>query len=276
MEFNKDNIYIIVEDFYKEPSRYILLEESATESQEILNRIATEQFLGKGIIINLCRPLGPVDFDLNDENYELVLSDNNSNYSFEVLDCLLFPRIEGNLTPSIYPDNYLGVHYELKEIWDLSELFSRFTETGRGLDEFKILCHKQSVEIIDIENGIENTYKTIPAYPFSYFDLYCPICSKKIISYESTESDSIRCSIKKIKCEHYIGLVEKENGRYLKESFEYLQLKYRTDQASLFLMTTNGWKKAVTYTPSVNPLISHWGASGGKNFTDVFLFLELK
>ena len=120
MDFNKDNIYIVVEDFYKEPGRYILLEESATESQEILNRIDTEQFLGKGIIINLCRPLGPVDYDMKDEDFELVLSDDRSNYSFEVLDCLLFPRIEGEFTPGIYPDNYLGVHYELKSVDDLS------------------------------------------------------------------------------------------------------------------------------------------------------------
>lgn len=274
MEFNKDNIYIVVEDFYKEPSRYILLEESATESQEILNLIDTEQFLGKGIIINLCRLLGPVDFDLNDEDYELVLSNNNSNYSFEVLDCLLFPRIEGDLTPGIYPDNYLGVHYELKDIWDLSELFSRFTETGRGLDEFKVVCHKGSIEVIDIKNGIEETYETIPAYPFSYFDLYCPICSKKIISYEVTDNDSIRCSFKKTKCEHYIGLVERENGLYMKECFKHLQLNYKVEDAYLFLLTINGWKKAVTYTPPINPLISHWGASGGENYTDVFLFLE--
>ena len=137
-----------------------------------------------------------------------------------------------------------------------------------------MLCHKGKIEIIVVENGVELTYKIIPAYPFTYFDLYCPICSKKITSYKLTENDSIRCSLEKTKCKHYIGIVEKKNGKYMKETFKHLQLDYKIEREDLLIMTTAGWKKVITYTPPVMPLNSHWGASGGEGYNDVFLFLD--
>jgi len=110
MGFSAENIYIIVEDYFNLPDRYVLSEGKAEETKNIVRALDLKQFEKKGACVFLCRLLGPADWGREDEDYEMILSDNGVNYSFEVIDCLdMFPRIEGDFKPGIYPDRYFAL-----------------------------------------------------------------------------------------------------------------------------------------------------------------------
>jgi len=88
-------------------------------------------------------------------------------------------------------------------------------------------------------------------------------------------SDAIRCAIKQVKCEHYMGRIEKQDNKFTKPSLKYLEIPHKIQNEELFLLTGAGWKKLIAYSPPIDSAKSYWGASGGGNYTDVFLFVEM-
>jgi len=182
MKFKTDNLYIIAENYPEPAETRILFETTADQItvEEWQANVNFEQFYGKGFGIYICYPLESIECDTEDEDYKFIFTQNHQACGFEIVEYIAdFPLIEGNLTPGIYGEEYLSKWYVVNSIQDLDEIYNLLPEESMHYNQFKFICRNDSLEIVELNQSTESVWGQIPVHPFTYFDIHCPICSKK-------------------------------------------------------------------------------------------------
>lgn len=153
MDFSTDKFYVIVEKFFDQPAKYLIAEYLVGETDNILNEIDLKQFVGKGVVVSLCRLLGQVETDEERED-EMVMTVNDRHYAFRVDETLAcYPRIEGNFSPGVYFSREEGKYFKVSTLEDVTAFFSIALESGYDIHEFKVVCKIESMNFVLVRDG---------------------------------------------------------------------------------------------------------------------------
>lgn len=275
VKYNPEKLYIVAEEYFNEKNRYVLAETSREISAEIIEKLDLTRFFGKGVEIRLCKFLEITDYGKEAEGNEMILTEDGINYEFSIMETIAeFMNLSGEFTPGIYYDN-CSLFFRLDSVDDISDLLINNFEGGHNLGKFKLVCSKNSIELFVMdENDREFCADVFERHPFTYFDFYCPVCRIKISGAEPVSELSNQIGIEDYDCPHYLGRVDKYKDHYLIESLASLDLQFSIENNELLILTTNGWVAPIEVVPSVDKENSFWGASGGDDYRDAFLFFE--
>lgn len=277
MNFNKGHFYVIAENYFDLAKTEVLFEikDDQNSGKKNFDHLDLERFFAGGYGIYYCRLLDSNrDEEYDEEVYDLILRQNDEAYGFDIIDHLAdFPLIEGKFTPGIYSDEDSGEFYEIRTVKDLEEFYKNILE-DISPDQLKIICLQNVLELVEVTQGKDNLIEIKNAYPFTYFDVHCPICSKKIIGCKFISKSSCRIKYEENKCLHYIGKIYKIDNQYDFESLDALGANYKLKDRDLYLKIDKKWRKPIVYIAPCKPLYSYWGKSQEAGYSDVFIFLS--
>lgn len=275
VKYSLEKLYIIAEEYFDEKNRYVLAETSPETSAEMIENLDLTRFFGKGVEITLCRFSEITEYGKEAEGNELILTEDGINYEFSILETIGgFMNLSGQFTPGIYYDN-CSLFFRLDSVDDISDLLISAFSGEYSLGQFKFVCSKDSIELFVMdENDREFSADIFERHPFTYFDFYCPICRDKVAGAKSVSEQSNQIGIDDYDCPHYLGRVDKYKDDYLLESLASLDLQFSIENDELLIFTTKGWVAPITVVPPIDKENSFWGASGGDDYQDAFLFLK--
>lgn len=160
MDFSTDKFYVIVEKFFDQPAKYVLAECFKGETDNVLSEIDLKQFEGEGVVVSLCRILGPVEPDERKED-ALILTGREVDYAFRVEETLAcYPRIEGDFSPGVYFSRDEGKYFKVSTLEDVTAFFSIALESGYGIHEFMVVCKIESLNLVLVKNGAGENLET--------------------------------------------------------------------------------------------------------------------
>lgn len=278
MSFNTESGYILAERLFDEPEIVVLAEineENKDDAeQEERVRSAAAEYFGKGVCIYSAKWTGHPGPDGEDEKPEIRLESGGVNYDFYTEEVLaVYPRIEGSFHPGIYREDF--AFYKIESVRDLSEMFADSYRWAMPHNKYKLVCRADAVDIIVFTGNERDDYSLkVPVYPLTYFDLFCPLCSKQIIFCKLIDNASAGCFYEIDECSHYLGRCLKLRDRYLLESLDNIQCEYRLEEGEILAATADGWQKPLIFIPPFDPGFSYWGKSSGEESDDAFLFLD--
>jgi hypothetical protein len=231
-----------------------------------------EDFIGKGVSIYFCQEIGVCGDDYDEDDGNLKVKRGEIDYEFWINDSSVdFPLIEGHFTPGIYWEKYQSIYYEMKELDDLSMLFSYFLDLILSVDEYKIVCHDYGAEMIALADN--SIVRKVKRFPFNFFDVYCPFCRQAVHTHEIESENYPRCVQIDTPCSHYIDQVIKTDDKFHKKSLEEIGIIYKIDGDDLFIETALGWQKLTIYDPPYEP-DKFFYSDNQRHYRDIFLFLE--
>lgn len=290
--FDKMKSYLLAKSLFDSSDVQFVYELLTDKVQPLADYLLYDDLIGKGFSINDCTYLGLITDGEEEESSDLIYRENGKKHGFKINRVMdYFPLIEGYFEEGIYRNINEDRYYRLNRPSDLSEHCSDTVEIGLDYDEYKIVCEKDRVQIVEIGNGQESILHTLTRYPFTYFDLYCPVCRSPIYMNDARQgglsySGSNLCELVEIKCSHYVGRVETENGTFVTESLDALKRvrlyenypieDHKQENSELYLKRRGEWVKAFVYTPRLNPKNSYWGKAQDGNYRDAFIFLTDK
>ena len=267
-----DNPQTIIAYDFRHPEKSAILRQNIVGSRaDVLSEMEVTAFIGRGIWICEARVIESVN---DAEDFACEINLDGKLTAFEIVSIIrFFPLVEGDLAAGICqfhesePD-----YYEIKDALALSELFSENPNFDSETE--KLVCSPDGISLLSIEDGAQlNFYER---HPLSFFDIYCPLCREKVMTYE-IDSESLRCQPLALSCPHFAGHAVWSAAGYESETLKDLKANYKLVGENLYFETRAGWQKPVIYAPPPNPQDSFWSGALQKQesgFADHFFFLE--
>jgi len=230
-----------------------------------------EDFIGKGVSIYFCEEIGVCDDDYDEDDGNLKVKRGEIDYEFWINDSSVdFPLIEGNFTPGIYWEKSQSIYYEMRDLHDLSMLFSYFLMLI-PIDEYKVVCHENGAEMRVLADN--SVVKNVKRFPFNFFDVYCPFCRQAVLTHEIESENYPQCVQIDTPCSHYIGQAIKTDDKFHKKSLEEIGIIYKIEGDDLYMETAEDWRKLTIYDPPYEPE-KFFYSDNLRHYRDIFLFLE--
>lgn len=228
--------------------------------------------VGQGIGLYFCKDEGLFEETDEEDDRGLKVKRNETSHFFVILKNIAeFPLIEGDFSPGLYRYEDTFTYYEIRELIDLSRMFTDYSDWLYPLGDYKIVCRQNEVEIQQESNG--TPIRGVRIYPLNYFDVTCPLCGRLVISHRIESKNYPQCLEIETPCPHYVGLAVKIHDNYERDSLEDKGMNYKIEEKILYFETFSGWQKAVEYQTSQNTGKSFYGSSD-ESIREVFLFLE--
>jgi hypothetical protein len=227
-----------------------------------LNQLDFAEFIGGGYEVYRCKKIDSPN-SAKDILVRLIL--NKKDYFFEVNQILKsFPLIEGVFSPGIYKLNTDDLEYfEIDGLEVLSTVYDFLLYHNCRTEDYKIICRKDSVSLISMPDG--KCLEKVEKHPFTFFDLYCPLCNKKVVTYRKESFEYPKCLITKTPCCHFIGTAVHFSFGYEKEALKDFNLNYQIVGEALYFEIQEGrWEKATVDIPCYS-VSSYWNYLNEEN-----------
>lgn len=261
--------FIVAYDFLNPPRSVILSDKITASPRDALTKIDVTPFVGRGMMICECKVLESPD-QADDDCFEIHVGDEPMIFEItEFIRCL--PIIEGELRPGLYRFYEQGPnYYEIKDAAALSKFFDE--EPNFDYENEKFICRPDRISLHEMKTGEE--FCSFTRYPFSFFDVHCPLCRQKVITYKA-EPERFECKDLSIPCSHYVGHAVWCSIGYETRAIDDLQISHKLVADELYFDTAEGWQKPIIYAPPYQPLESIWDGSDAENtYQDHFFFTE--
>lgn len=269
---NRHERQFIVAYDYLNPQNSTVLNGHITGSPaETLAETIAAQVIGRGVWVCLCRVVEVYDHT-NDECFEIVVGGKPTIFEIVSVEGQ-FPPIEGQVAAGIYKFHQSGCsHYEVRNAFALSQIFDEILDFEYGQE--KIVCRSAGISLCEIETGREICF--YERHPLSFFDVYCPLCRQKVMTFE-TDPERLDCRVIDLPCPHFIGNSVWCVDSYTADDLDELNVNYQFAEGELYFETAAGWEKPIIYAPPHQPLDSVWDGSGlNDGFADHLFFAESK
>lgn len=210
--------FIIAYDPLHPQQSKILTGEIIGSSDDAYAGIDISPFVGRGIMLGVSRIIDSVE-SAQDRCCELVVDGKPAILEIsEILD--FFSVIEGEVAPGIYKFyRHEEEYYEIKDGVTLSRFF--IEDPNFGYEEEKFVCRPDGISLCDVKTDEELCF--YKRYPFSFFDVHCPLCRQQIMGYQLSDY-RFRCEVTLSPCPHYIGKAVLERSFYESERLDNLGL----------------------------------------------------
>jgi hypothetical protein len=251
----------------REESIFYLLHKDGVE-------LDVNDFIGKGVSIYFCEEIGIYnDEDFDDDDGNLRVQRDGKEYVFWINNSSAdFPLIEGSFTPGIYWEEDELTYFELRDLQDISRLFSDFLMLILSTEAYKVICHENGAEMRALADN--SLIRDVKRFPLNYFDVYCPFCRETVHTHEIKSEHYPQCLQIETPCSHYIGKAVKGYDKFHKRSLEDIGIIYKIEDQDLYMETATGWQQLTVYDPPFEPEKFYYG-DAQPHFRDVFLFLEV-
>src|SRR4028118_1795236 len=148
--FDKTKSYAMAQSLFDPSDVQLVYEVRSGKMQPLSDYLRYEDLTGKGVSISDCAYIGPTTDIEEEESCDLIYREKGEMHGFKVKRVLdHFPLIEGYFEEGIYRNVNEDRYYELKKLSELSELCSDTVELGLDYDEYKIVCQKDKVQIVE-------------------------------------------------------------------------------------------------------------------------------
>lgn len=239
---------------YPEKS-FLLNREELKVSDKFSSGLDFSDFVGRGLLICEAIRIRSLD-EANDSACEIIVEDQL--VVFEVREILeRFVSIEGEVEAGIYkfyedePE-----YFEIKDAIALSQFFDEEPNFDHTMG--RLVATSDGITVYSAEEADKVLF--FQRHPLTFFDIFCPLCSKKVVTYERVE-DSLYCREVFRFCQHFVGCIVWYYGGYFKEPLDELDVNYRLSNGVLYLETSEGWQKSIVYAPPLDPVNSYWDGS---------------
>lgn len=199
-------------------------------SLDVFLNTDANDFVGRGFEIYGCTL---AEISCGESEVLIELDFEGKQTIFEVKDYIFsFPVIEGNLIPGIYQE-YNDGSFDFFEITDVLSLTKFINHTHEvEFAKNKYLCNSEEITFTNFEETKPQYF--FPGFPLTYFDVRCPFCHQKVITYQTMRennctdpADGLRCSLAKLPCSHFVGLAVLEGASYERAALDNLRRNYK-------------------------------------------------
>ena len=261
--------FIIAYNFLNPEKSMILHRNSINSEEQVLSKIDVSRFVGQGIWICESKIIESIA-EAKDYSCEIILEGKSTAFEItKIIQC--FPVIEGDVSPGIYRFyERQSDCFEIKDAFALSKFFDE--DPNFDYEEEKFVCHPDRISIHSIKSG--EALCSYLRYSLSFFDIYCPLCQRKVMTYE-VDSYIFRCEPLPLSCPHFVGSAAWTSIGYETEELNGLKINHKLIGENLYFETSKGWQKPVVYTPPYDPVNSYWGSSFSRDkLVFHFFFIE--
>lgn len=262
--------YLIAENLLDAAGSKLLGRATLDDTERLQPAYDLTEFVGRGYRINLCEKITSPDAA---KDLVVTVDVGGEKQYFEVSYIVKgFPLVEGTFAPGIY-EMIEYQYYALDDVAALSENAEGDPNLSTG--DYKLVCRADAVEFIELPGG--ELLCTIERHPFSFFDVFCPLCRERIMSYEKSQNkfDLNRCEIVETPCPHFVGnSVRMEGFGYEPGQLEEHGLNHKFVGGELFFEAAPGeWHKALIYNPPGDRTNCYW-SDVDSQYKDDFFFVE--
>jgi len=253
---NIENRQFIIAYNFLNPEKSIILHPKAIGSEkEVFSKTDANSFVGQGIWICESRIIESIA-EAKDYSCEIILGGKSTAFEIsKIVQC--FPVIEGEISPGIYRFyERQSDCFEIKDALALSKFFDE--EPNFDYENEKFVCSSDRIGIYGIKSGEELC--SYQRYSLSFFDIYCPFCKQKVMTYE-VDSYIFRCESLSLPCSHFVGSAVWSSVGYEVEELNDLKINHKLIGENLYFETSKGWQKPIVYIPPFDPVNSYWGSS---------------
>lgn len=264
----QDREFLIAYKFLQPNESTILSRRTMNPSDEFICGMDVSNYIGRGVWICTAKIIESVQHT-DDLTCEIDMEGNSAVFEIEkILD--QFPIIEGNIEAGIYQFYQSeSEYYEVKNAHALSKLFAE--EPNFNYEKEKFVCRSDGIYLYSIEDSKELCF--YEKHPLTFYDVYCPICQQKVVTYE-TRIDSFRCEIIFLPCPNFIGTIIWAFEEYDTEALNDFQINYKLVDGNLYFETAQGWQKPVIHIQPYHPINSYWNDSLESTTASHFFFTE--
>ncbi|HEX8249946.1 MAG TPA: hypothetical protein VF599_17370 [Pyrinomonadaceae bacterium] len=283
-EIREPNYLIAAHAFDSARSRLLLTTPAGSLKGSHLE-VDLSEFTGQGFGIYLCRRIELPEEEINDHQERIVALELAGKQNlFKVLEIVeLFPLVEGTFTPGIYRISDEPVYHEIKSVARLLEIY-RLYASFQPVETVRLVCSDEGIEVKETGKERAEVFSRSSRYPFTFFDVHCPFCRQKVVTYEiAADSEFSICEDIEIPCPHFVGGDVWCAGDYENQTLERLGIRYKFENGDLYLaISRGGWEEAFVLVPASDPQNSRWNSTlegdsktdRETSYYDHFFFLE--
>jgi len=270
MSADERPLYLVAENLFDGTSSKLLGRAALDEARQLQPAYDLTGFVGRGYRINLCEKITSPD---EAEDLVVTVDVGGEKQYFEVSEIVEgFPLVEGTFTPGIYE----MLEYEYYALEDVAALSKEAEDDPNLLTEgYKIVCRADAVDFIELPSG--ELLCSIERHPFSFFDVFCPVCRARILTYEKSQNefDLNHCETVETPCPHFVGnSVRMEGFGYMSGQLKKHGLNYKFVDNELFFETApDEWQKALIYNAPGDRTNCYW-CDDDSEYKNDFFFLE--